>query len=278
MSDQTPHLLKNDYPSIDFGDLYLWAVIFGPVELNCGWGSGEYVHKIQPAFTDMIVTTNVSGYICEYHLTHDGHLVLDGYLYPGRDADPTPVHETLQGNFYLVMQKGQWGHRIYVPFIDGHIVDDPATWIDEKSLEIDMSSAIEEYENVRLNEILSISSKSEQAAELAVFITTAKSSRITKAIHALENILNHNLVGWLKTSSIATSIRKWPNEYRKEGQCFLHCIANQLLSQAKDPAYKWTRSNILKTIVSYLADTDTAKEAEKLLMQEKSRADVLHEY
>ena len=271
MSDQISHLLKNDYPSIDFGNLRLYAVIFGPVELNCGWGSGEYKHTIQPEFTDMLMTTNVSGYICEYHLTHDGHLVLDSYVYPGRGQDSTPVHETLQGNFYLVMKEGFLGHRIYVPFIDGYIVDDISTWIDEKTLEIDMSSAIEVFEHVRLNEISSLSSKREQAAELSVFIATSKSSdRIHKAIHVLENTLNQHLIGWLKAASLSNSIRKWPNEYQTEGQRFLNVIANQLLSQAQDPGHKWTRPNILKTIVNHFADTDAAKEAEKLRIQDKN--------
>jgi hypothetical protein len=67
-------------------------------------------------------------------LDPNGELQLASYQYvPAPKNPPLEVHETLTGDFWLVLKRHFFGPRVYVPFRGGRIVEDATAWVREPS-------------------------------------------------------------------------------------------------------------------------------------------------
>ena len=266
MSDQVSHELVNDCPRVDFGEMALYAVIFGPVEENCGWGRGFYECKIEPDPNRIFTTASLNGYICRYHLNYDGKLILASYVYPFSEIKATLVNETLKGDFYMVMKQDFSSPRLYVPFADGKIVEEKSKWLDEETLQIDNSDSIQKSESFSLDQITMNFKKAEQVLELSHFIHNCKTFFLAeRALGRIKDLIDGGYISWVKADSIAIAIQNWPDRYQKKGKILLNAAAMQLLSQAMNPQYRYTKPKILKTIIDYFHDTKATVKAKVLL-------------
>jgi|GEM_PF-347211 len=129
MTEQIPHSLDNGCPDLDIRELYLYAVIVGPIEENHGWGSGAYQCAVDPEPEEAgICSANWDGFIGDYHINADGRLALRNYFYPFTEQKPTQVDEELSGDFFLVLKPTFGAPRVYVPFLDGKVVAEVSEW------------------------------------------------------------------------------------------------------------------------------------------------------
>ena len=135
MTVQASDVLENRHGVVDFGELALYGIITGGIEVNHGWGN-PYPFQTQPSFpvVNEVCSALWRGYIAEFSLAPDGLLSLDAYCFPLAPKKPRQaVNEPLSGDFWLVMKSNFEGNRVYVPFREGIIVGDENNWVIEGS-------------------------------------------------------------------------------------------------------------------------------------------------
>jgi len=131
MTAQIPDGLKNNHPTVSFGDLELYAVVIGDIKAEYGWGEGFYKIPINPDPPEDADGCSAlwSGYTTTFELLETGQLKLVSYNYPFSDSKKKDeVNYTLTGNFWLVMRAGFEEPKVYVPFVDGFIITDYNLW------------------------------------------------------------------------------------------------------------------------------------------------------
>lgn len=132
MTTQVSEDFRSEYPFLDFGVWRVFGVIRGePSEENYGWGDRERpVYAAVPGPAETMTTGNWKGFVERWLLSEAGRLILVGFEYDDfeREDRIRDVHETLEGDFYLVLKSEFEGPRLYIPFRDGVLVTDRARW------------------------------------------------------------------------------------------------------------------------------------------------------
>ena len=147
MTAQVADKLPNAHSRIDFGELRMYGLIRqDPSEENCWSGVlGDVFDHARPPRkqTGTYCTACYRGYVASHLLNADGTLTLLGYEYmhpedaavQGKVATPIdvekdPVNERVPGDFWMVLRlRFSDGPTTFVPFRDGHIIEDRRQWI-----------------------------------------------------------------------------------------------------------------------------------------------------
>jgi hypothetical protein len=138
MTAQRPNTLLVEHPRFDFRGLWLRAIIVGEPGPDRPWGSGSYDLPIPPLPLSSKTATNLyRGYVATFVLRDDASLELRSFHYDatGVGTEERSVGLVLAGDFWLVMDSAFDGPRAYVPFRQGHGIDDRSSWLEESSPE-----------------------------------------------------------------------------------------------------------------------------------------------
>ncbi len=128
MTAQSPEAFDNQHPRVNLSGRQLYAIAVGEVGGPRGhYGWSPYQPQTQPNACEAGCSANWSGYCAYYRLTADGKLCLDRYSYQDGQPD-TVVGEYFAGDFHLVMREDFYAPNLYIPFVDGRIVEDVTQW------------------------------------------------------------------------------------------------------------------------------------------------------
>lgn len=83
------------------------------------------------------------GYAGCYQLSVEGSLVLTHFYYylPDGLGESDALLEELQGDFYLEFRTHFEGDQLYVPFVDGKVIDDQEQWVEIKRAQFDSKAS-----------------------------------------------------------------------------------------------------------------------------------------
>lgn len=144
MTAQASDKLRNDNPRVDFGDLHCYGLIRSHPKDAHPWDGvlGDIFDYPRPPRqqADSYCTGLYRGYIASHVLNNDGTLTLAAYEYMGFDQteegntslrfDEDPVDQPIAGDFWLILRPHFYTDpTTFVPFRDGHIVEDRSQWI-----------------------------------------------------------------------------------------------------------------------------------------------------
>lgn len=147
MTAQAADTLLNNHPRVDFGELRLYGLIrSSPIESHRWLGvHGETFDypRLPCKHADTVSTGNYRGYVASLRLNPDGSLTLVGYQYhhtKGATVDGKAtlsieieedlVNELVAGAFWMILMPDFYSKpATFVPFRDGHIVEDRSQWI-----------------------------------------------------------------------------------------------------------------------------------------------------
>lgn len=147
MTAQVADKLLNKHPHVDFDDLRLYGLIRStPTESKCWSGVlDELFDYPRPPREqkDGYCTACYRGYIASHRLNPDGTLTLIGYEYmhpehaiiDGKESasiqvEEDAVNESVTGDFWMILRPHFYSDpSTFVPFRDGHIIEDRSQWI-----------------------------------------------------------------------------------------------------------------------------------------------------
>ena len=147
MTAQAADKLLNNHPRVDFGDLRLYGLIrSSPTESNRWSGVlGEVFDypRLPRDQKDGYSTACYRGYVASHRLNPDGTLTLVGYEYThlepttidGKESvsiqtEEDAVNESVTGDFWMILRPHFYSDpSTFVPFRDGHIIEDRSQWI-----------------------------------------------------------------------------------------------------------------------------------------------------
>jgi hypothetical protein len=141
MTAQMPDKLVNRHPRVRLDGLHLYGVVRGDIQTHNGWGSGNaFTSRPTPPSRSVVCTALWRGYVATFVLEEDGRLRLTAFehMVSFDEWETQPVDELLEGDFWLVMQPHFFADRTFIPFRDGHIVEDRAAWFTEEPFEVRM--------------------------------------------------------------------------------------------------------------------------------------------
>jgi hypothetical protein len=134
MTAQASDILINEHPRVALLGLHLYGIIRNDIRSNHGWGD-RYVFTLPPNPPEDAIRCSAlwRGYTATFRLDESGSLTLVSYRYPLSlsKAKTESVNESLNGNFWMVLKPAFSAPRVYVPFIDGKIVEDESKWVVE---------------------------------------------------------------------------------------------------------------------------------------------------
>ena len=83
------------------------------------------------------------GYTGRYQLSVEGRLILTQFYYFLSDGlgESDALLEELQGDFYLEFRTHFEGDQLYVPFVDGKVIDDQEQWVEIKRAQFDSKAS-----------------------------------------------------------------------------------------------------------------------------------------
>ena len=83
------------------------------------------------------------GYTGSYQLSAEGKLILTKFYYflPDGLGESDALLEELQGDFYLEFRTHFEGDQLYVPFVDGKVIDDQEQWVEIKRTQFDSKAS-----------------------------------------------------------------------------------------------------------------------------------------
>ncbi len=129
MTAQIPDVFVNERDFAGLEDYHLYFIAVGDVRTRDGWR--HYEPRSQPdevSAQAVITSLNWKGWVGHYRLRADGRFVLEQYSY-SRDLEPTVVNEVFEGDFYLGMRRDFYAPTLFVPFVDGRMVEDQSRWL-----------------------------------------------------------------------------------------------------------------------------------------------------
>ena len=147
MTAQRADTLLNNHPRVDFGELLLYGLMrSSPIESHRWLGvHGETFDypRLPRKHADAVSTANYRGYVASLRLNPDGSLTLVGYQYEhmkgatvnGKaslsiEIEEDLVNELVTGDFWMILLPDFYSKpATFVPFCDGHIVEDRSQWI-----------------------------------------------------------------------------------------------------------------------------------------------------
>lgn len=135
MTEIAPDGLINEHPRAKFEPLKPYGVACGDLQQNHGWGERYPFRRPARPPEDAFSTACPQGFSRVWRIDTSGHLILDRYVYPtwgtGEPARVDPVHEVLEGDFWLVMKHAFMAPRTWVCFRRGLLVPDQRHWLHE---------------------------------------------------------------------------------------------------------------------------------------------------
>ena len=147
MTAQAADKFQNNHPRVDFGDLRLYGLIRTPPSESNRWsgvlGDAFDYPRLPREQTDGYSTACYRGYIASHRLNPDGTLTLIGYEYmrlepttlDGQGSvsiqiDEDLVNESVTGDYWMILRPDFYSDTsTFVPFRDGHIIEDRSQWI-----------------------------------------------------------------------------------------------------------------------------------------------------
>lgn len=147
MTAQVADKLQNNHHCVHFGDLRLYGLIrTSPTESNRWSGVlGDVFDypQLPRKQTDGYSTACYRGYVASHRLNPDGTLTLICYEYmrmkpttiEGKESvsieiDEEPVNALVTGDFWMILRPHFYSDpSTFVPFRDGHIVEDRSQWL-----------------------------------------------------------------------------------------------------------------------------------------------------
>jgi hypothetical protein len=147
MTAQTADKLQNNHPRVHFGELRLYGLIRCQPTESHRWSGvlGRVFDYPRPPRqqTNGYSTACYRGYVARHELNFDGTLMLTCYEYTtmvpaivaGKqsvaiDVEEDLVNQIICGDFWMIMRPDFYSDpTTFVPFHDGHIVEDRQLWI-----------------------------------------------------------------------------------------------------------------------------------------------------